>query len=93
VILGESGAVDPVRIYSQGVNLFERLQETKTEYELGIDFELVDGFTIFSKPESPGLVKSAVLVAGLFLALAYGLIMLIEINSYLIKIEERGFKS
>ncbi|MCK5709635.1 MAG: hypothetical protein KAI07_03765, partial [Deltaproteobacteria bacterium] len=93
VILGESGAVDPVRIYSQGVNLFEKLQETKTEYELGIDFELVDGFTTFSKPESPGLVKSALLVMGIFLALAYVFIMLVEVNKYLNKIEEHGFKS
>ena len=93
VILGESGAVDPVRIYSQGFYLFDQLQETKTEYELGIDFELVDGFTTFSKPESPGLVKSAFLGAGIFLALAYVLIMLIEINNYLNKIEEHGFKA
>ena len=91
VILGESGAVDPVSIYNQGVSLFRLLQSTKTAYELGTDFELVDGFTTFSKPESPGLLKSAVMVAGIFLALAYFLIMLIEINRYLNKIEEQGF--
>jgi hypothetical protein len=93
VILGESGAVDPVSIYNQGVSLFSLLQSTKTAYELGSDFELVDGFTTFSKPESPGLLKSAVIVAGIFLALAYSLIMLIEINSYLNKIEKHGFSS
>jgi hypothetical protein len=82
-----------VRIYSQGVILFELLQETKTEYELGTDFELVDGFTTFSKPESPGLLKSIVLLTAISLGLGYLLIMLIEINRYLNRIEEHGFKS
>jgi len=92
VILGESGAVDPVRIYTQGVALFTLLQEEKLAYELGSDFEVIDGFTTFSKPESPGLIKSVVLVAGIFLGLAYALIMLIEINKYLNKVEEHGFE-
>ena len=93
VILGESGAVDPVSIYNQGISLFRLLQSTKTAYELGTDFELVEGFTTFSKPESPGMLKSAVVVAGIFLALAYSLIILIEINRYLNRVEEHGFSS
>jgi hypothetical protein len=93
LILAERSSVDPTRAYTEGVTLFKLLQDSKTELELGSDFEVVDGFTTFSKPESPGLVKSAILVAGIFLALAYVFIMLIEINSYLNKIEEHGFKN
>jgi hypothetical protein len=92
VILGESGAVDPVRVYNQGVSLFRLLQKEKIDYELGSDFELVDGFTTFSKPESPNIIKAMAVSIGLALALAYGLIILIETNKYLNKIEEYGFK-
>ena len=92
VYLGESGAVNPISVYSQGVRLFEQLQANKRSYELGSDFELVDGFTTFSKPESPGLLKSAVILGGIFLGLAYLLIIFIEVNKYLNRIEEHGFK-
>jgi hypothetical protein len=90
--LGESGAVNPVSVYSQGVSLFQQLQSAKVSLELGSDFELVDGFTTFSKPDSPGLLKSIVLMAGIFLGLAYLLIILIEINRYLNRVEEQGFE-
>ena len=91
VFLGESGAVNPVSVYSQGINLFQDLQNTKRSYALGSDFELIDGFTTFSKPESPGLLKSAVILAGIFFGLAYLLIIIIEANKYLNRIEEHGF--
>ena len=93
VFLGESGAVDPVSVYDQGVSLFRQLQSEKMRYELGEDFELVDGFTTFSKPESPSILKAIVSSIGILLALAYGLIILIEINKYLNRVEEKGFTS
>jgi hypothetical protein len=92
VFLGESGAVNPVTVYSQGVTLFEQLQGYKRSLELGSDFELVDGFTVFSKPDSPGLIKLSVIMMALFVGLAYGIILLIEINKYLNRIEEHGFE-
>ena len=91
LILGESGVVDPIRAYSEGISLFRQLQAVKTNFELASDFELVDGFTTFSKPDSPGLLKSIVIMVGIFLALAYGLIFLIELNKYLNKVEKEGF--
>ena len=93
VIFGESGVVNPVSVYNQSVSLFNLLQSTKRALALGSDFEVVDGFTTFSKPESPSLVKAAVYSMGLWLLLAYGLIVLIEINNYLNRIEEKGFAS
>ena len=92
VILGESGAVNPVSVYNQGVSLFEKLLSNKMSLELGSDFELVDGFTTFSKPESPSFIKATVIAIGYWIALAYLLIILIEINTYLNRIEEQGFK-
>ena len=90
--LGESGSVNPVDVYSQGVELFQQLQGAKVALELGSDFELVDGFTTFSKPDSPGILLSIVIMAGIFLGLAYLLIVLVEINRYLNRIEEQGFE-
>lgn len=91
VYLGESGAVNPVTVYYQGINLFEQLQNNKRTLELGSDFEVVDGFTTFSKPESPGLLKSMVIGAGILLGLAYLLIILVEVNKYLNRVEKEGF--
>ena len=92
LILAERSSVDPTRAYTEGIALFELLQDSKTDLELGSDFEVIDGFTTFNKPYSPGVVKSMALVAGLMLALAYGLIMLIEINKYLNRVEKNGFE-
>lgn len=93
VYLGESGAVNPVTVYSQGINLYENLLDTRRSYDLGTDFELIDGFTTFSKPSSPGALKSIVILAGIFLGLGYILIILIEINKYLNRVEKEGFKA
>ena len=92
VILGESGVIDPVGIYVEGVTLFELLQEAKLEYELGSHFELIDGFTTFSSPQNPTLKNNVLSNILTFLAIAYGLIILLELNKYLNRIEKEGFK-
>jgi len=92
VFLGESGAVNPVSIYTQGNYLYRQLQATKLAHALGSHFELIDGFASFNTPESPNIKKATMSAIGLFLALAYGLIILIEINKYLNRIEKEGFK-
>ncbi len=89
--IGESGALDPVRFYSQSVKLYEQLQETQQQVELGDDFEVIDGFTAFSKPESPGLIKATALSVLYFLGLAYLIIIFIETNKYLNKVEKERF--
>ncbi len=89
--IGESGALDPVRFYNQSVQLYEQLQEVQKEVELGNDFEVIDGFTVFSRPESPNLIKASVISSLLFLGLAYFIIMFIETNKYLNTIEKERF--
>ena len=93
VVLADNVVVDPVSVYNQGVIIFDRLLQARQAYELGSDFELVDGFTTFTKPESPSLVKAAVMGAVLAVVLAYLLILLIEINKYLNRVEKEGFGS
>ena len=90
---GEGQLADPVRVYTEGVSLFRQLQREKEKLSLGDDFEVIDGFTIFSKPSSPGLLKGSVIAVGVWLALAYGLILLLEVNKYLSRIEKERFDS
>jgi hypothetical protein len=91
VYVGEGGLLDPVSVFTQGVSLFRQLQVVKEKMELGSDFEVIDGFTVFSKPESPGFVKGTVLAVAGWLVLAYLLIMLLEINKYLTRVEKERF--
>ena len=91
VYVGEKGLMDPVSIYTEGISLFRQRQFVKKEMELGSDFEVIDGFTIFSKPESPGLLKGTVYAIAGWLALAYIVIVLLEINKYLSRVEKERF--
>lgn len=92
VYVGESGALNPSTIYYQGISLYGQLQSLQRDVELGSDFELIDGFTIFSKPESLNIKTEATYFALAFLGIAYFLIILIETNKYLNRIEKDGFK-
>lgn len=91
VYVGESGALDPTKVYTEGANIYRQLLAVRRQKELGSDFELIDGFAVFSKPESPGLLKASVYAALIFLGIGYLLIMFIEINKYLNKIEKEKF--
>jgi len=92
LLIGESSGLDPVRFYAQSIRLYEQLQETQQQLELGDDFEVIDGFTVFSKPESPGIIKAIALSMLLFIGLAYLIIILLEINKYLNNVEKERFK-
>lgn len=91
VFLGESGLLDPVNFYTKSVSLYEMLQIAQEQVELGDDFEVIDGFTVFSKPESPSLIKATTFSIIIFLGLGYLLVLFIETNKYLNKIEKERF--
>ncbi len=89
--IGESGALDPVSFYDQSVMLYEKLQKAQLQVELGDDFEVIDGFTVFSRPESPNIIKAIVFSVLISIGLAYLLVLFIEINKYLNTIEKKRF--
>ena len=91
VYVGESGMLDPTSFYDQSVSLYRQLQYAQKRAELGDDFELIDGFTVFSKPESPGLVKTTLSSLLTFMGISYLLIILIETNRYLNRVEKERF--
>ena len=65
VYVGESGLMDPISVYTEGVSLFRQLQHVRKQMELGSDFEVIDGFTVFSKPESFGYKNRRCLLSNL----------------------------
>ncbi len=93
VYVGESGSLDPVRFYSQSVFLYGKLQEAEEKITLADDFEVIDGFTVFSKPESPSTIIAIVISLLGFIGLAYVLIIFIETNKYLNKVEKERFNN
>ncbi len=91
VYVGESGTLNPAGFYNQSKSLYKELQATETALELGTDFEVRDSFTVFTVPESPSMLKAVVYSVVLFFGLGYLLIMFIEINKYLSRIEKKRF--
>lgn len=91
VYVAESGTLDPTSFYTQSIGLYRQLQRAQKQVELGDDFEVIDGFTVFSKPESPSLAKATVFSTLIFLGIGYLLIILIETNKYLNRIEKERF--
>lgn len=93
VYVGESGTLDPTRFYNQSIALYKELQSVERAVELGSDFEVRDSFTVFTVPESPSIKKAVAYSMLIFFGLAYLLILLIEVNKYLSRIEKERFQN
>ncbi|WMN07761.1 hypothetical protein QYS48_29805 [Marivirga arenosa] len=87
VILGDE-KVDPISIFEESKIQYRELQRIEEDIYLMPSFELIDGFTVFSKPESPSLIKLGFYSGLVGLGIAYIIIMLISFNKYLNKVEE-----
>jgi hypothetical protein len=93
VYVGESGSLNPTGFYSQSIGLYKQLQETERAVELGTDFEVRDSFTVFTVPESPSMLKATAYSIIFFFGLGYLLILFLEINKYLSRIEKERFEN
>lgn len=91
VYVGESGTLNPSGFYSQSIALYKELQATERSIVLESDFEVRDSFTVFTVPESPSLLKATVYSIVIFFGLGYLLIIFIEINKYLSRVEKERF--
>lgn len=88
VIMSDEQIVDPISIFDKSQKLHEEKLEIQEELYLTPSFELIDGFTVFSKPDSPSLIKLGFYSCLYGLLAAYILIILIAFNKYLTKVEE-----
>lgn len=86
VILSDKAVTNPIEIFNQDIGLYNEIQNIDRFLYLQNDFEVVDGFTQFSKPSSAGRVKItgyAVLIA---FGLGYLLVASFSFNKYLDKL-------
>ena len=89
VILAEDNLINPLSVFRESINLYDEVLEIERKLELEAEFEVIDGFTMFSKPDSPGLIKTVFFGFWISIGLGYLIIMLISINKYLGAIEKR----
>jgi hypothetical protein len=83
VIMSDKAVTDPVEIYTQGLNIYDQLQEVNRKLYLQPDFEIVDGFTEFSEPASASLLKTIFYAVLIGIVIAYIDVALRSFNSYL----------
>jgi hypothetical protein len=83
VILSDKAVTDPIEIYKQDKEVYNELQSVEERLYLQPDFEIVSGFTEFTDPASPGLVKSIAISILIALALGYFIVALLSFNKYL----------
>lgn len=89
--IGEQYSADPVEVFLQSERVNRYIRATKEKIFLQDDFEIVDGLTVFRKPESAGLLKMIFFGFWFGIASAYALIILISINRYLNRVESERF--
>ncbi len=87
VIMNDDQVIDPMSIFDKSQLLYQKKLEIQEELYLTSSFELIDGFTVFSKPDSPSLLKIGFYSCLIGLGIAYVIILLIYFNKYLNKVE------
>ncbi|WP_375579546.1 hypothetical protein ABWH96_00275 [Marivirga tractuosa] len=89
VILSEE-KLDPIAVFEESKIQYRELQRVKEEIFLMPSFELIDGFTVFSKPDSPGLIKLGFYSGLVGVGIGYIIILLLGFNKYLNKVESEN---
>lgn len=74
VILNDKQIDNPLDVFREDLALNTQILQLESELFLHPDFELIDGFTAFTKPESPGMIK--VLLISLFSSFLVGYLVL-----------------
>jgi hypothetical protein len=74
VIMNDETLTTPLEVFTKDLELHEELQEVNTDLYLSPDFEIVDGFTTFTEPESAGLFQ--ILVLSLLMSILIGYLIL-----------------
>jgi Chain length determinant protein len=86
VILSDKAVTNPIEIFSQDIDLYNQIQAINRSLYLQDDFELVDGFTEFSKPSSEGILRISAYAILIAIGLGYLIVALSRFNTYLDKL-------
>jgi len=89
VILADEQSTNPISVFNESRKAYEKKLNIQRELYLTPQFELIDGFTVYSQPASPGLIKLGFYGGLSGLALAAIIIMLTLFLQYLDKIEQK----
>lgn len=83
VILSDRSITNPIDVYGQSILIYNEIQSIDRELHIQSDFEVVDGFTEFSEPASASLSKMVAQAFILGIGIAYLLVALGNLNTYL----------
>lgn len=86
VILSDKAVTNPIEIFDQDINIYNEIQSIDRSLYLQDDFEIVDGFTEFSKPSSAGPFRVLAIAILISIGLGYILVALFSFNKYLSKL-------
>lgn len=89
VILSDERMANPIDVINQSRSKYKDLLDINSRLYLSPEFELIDGFVAYSKPESPSLIKFGFFSGLIGLGIAYIIILLLSFNKYLIHIEAK----
>jgi hypothetical protein len=86
VILSDKAVTNPIEIFAQDINIYNEIQGIDRSLYLQDDFEVVDGFTEFSKPTSAGPVRTSAYAILIAIGIGYLVVALSGFNKYLAKL-------
>lgn len=86
VILSDKAVTNPIEIYNQDITFYNEIQVIDRSLYLQDDFEIVDGFTEFSKPSSDGPARISAYAILIAIGLGYLIVSLLKFNKYLDKL-------
>jgi hypothetical protein len=72
--MNDETLTSPLEVFVKDLEIHEELQEVNMELYLRPDFEIVDGFTTFSEPESASLAE--ILVLSFLMSVVIGYLIL-----------------
>ena len=90
VILSDEQMTNPIDVFNASRRQYEDLLRINRSLYIQDSFELVDGFTTYAKPESPGLLRWGFFSGLVGLGVGYIIIILIAFNRYLTKVEQEN---
>lgn len=86
VILSDKAVTNPIEIFKEDIDLYNEIQSIDRSLYLQNDFEVVDGFTEFSKPTSAGPIRTSGYAILIAIGISYLLVALFSFNKYLSKL-------
>jgi len=86
VILSDKAVTNPIEIFTQDIDLYNEIQYIDRALYLQDDFEVVDGFTEFSKPTSASPLKASFYGILIAVGIGYLIVALFSFNKYLSKL-------